>query len=137
MIYEYLSHTADVALKIEGTSLKDLFKNGLKGMNNILKEGFCDQVNRFDSQMTIEITSTNRTNLLIDFLSEVLALTNVQKSIYCGVYFCHISETKLVAQIYGTWFGNFDEDIKGITYHEADVHRNEDGNLETCIIFDL
>lgn len=30
MIYEYLSHTADVALKIEETSLKDLFKNGLR-----------------------------------------------------------------------------------------------------------
>lgn len=76
-------------------------------MNNILKEGFCAKVNRFDSQITIEITSANRTNLLIDFLSEVLALTNVQKFIYCNVYLSYFSETKLVVQSYRTWFGNF------------------------------
>lgn len=137
MIYEYVPHTADVALKIEGATLKKLFVNSLKGMNNILKDGFCEGVNRFDSQMTLEITAESRTTLLIYFLSEVLALTNIQKSIYCGVYFSYLSETRLVAQLYGTWFSNFDEDIKGITYHEAHIERNKDGILETCLILDL
>ncbi len=137
MIYEYVSHTADVALKVEGVTLKELFVNSLKGMNNILKRGFCDKVNRFDSQMTIEITANSRTALLIDFLSEVLAISNIQKSIYCGVYFPYFSSTRLIATLYGTWFDNFDEEIKGVTYHEAHIHRNADRKLETYVIFDL
>lgn len=137
MIYEFVPHIADLALKVEGTTLKELFVNSLKGMNNILKDGFCDGVQRFDSQMTIEIISESRTELLINFLSEVLALTNVQKSIYCRVYFSYFSDKRVVAQLFGTWFCCFDEDIKGITYHEAHVRRNKKGNLETYIIFDL
>ena len=87
--------------------------------------------------MTIEIQAGNKTELLIDFLSEVLAISNIQKSIYCGVYFPYISETRVIATLYGTWFDNFDEDIKGVTYHEACICRNKEGKLETSIIFDL
>ncbi|PRX54642.1 archease [Flagellimonas meridianipacifica] len=137
MIYEYVPHTADLALKVEGYTLKELFVNSLKGMNNILKSGFCDEVKRFDSQMTIEVSSESKTELLINFLSDVLALTNIQKSIFCGIYFSYFSETRVVAQLFGTWFCCFDEDIKGITYHEAHVSRNKNGKFETCIIFDV
>lgn len=137
MIYEYLPHTADLALKVEGVTLKELFVNSLRGMNNILKEGFCDDIKRFDSQMTIEVVSESRTELLINFLSEVLALANVQKSIYCGVYFPYFSEKRVVAQLYGSWFCCFDEDIKAITYHEAHIHKNKKGKLETTLIFDI
>ncbi len=132
-----LPHTADVALKIEGALLTDLFKNGLKGMNSVLKRGFCETVNRFDCQMHIEIDSYDNTSLLIDFLSEVLALSYIQKAIFCEVYFSYFSEKKLVATIFGTWFSQFDEEVKAITYHEAHIHRNESGLWETHLIFDV
>ncbi|NAS12267.1 archease [Poritiphilus flavus] len=137
MIIEHLSHTADEAIKVEGFGLDDLFRNALKGMNNILKKGFCDTVKRFDCQMQIEVESTSKTCLLIDFLSEILTLSYVQKAIFCGVYFSHFSKNKLVATVYGTWFDQFEEEIKAITYHEAHIRRTEKGLWETCIIFDV
>ena len=31
----------------------------------------------------------------------------------------------------------FDEDIKAVTYHEANIEENEEGVLQTTIIFDI
>ena len=31
----------------------------------------------------------------------------------------------------------FDDDIKAVTYHEAEVRKNGKGNLETYMIFDI
>lgn len=134
---DYLEHTSDVEVVVYGNTLQELFVNSLKSMNNILKEGSCDDVDHYDCSMKIETKSKDSTCLLIDFLSEVLSLSYVHKTIFCYAYFSEITENKIDAQLYGIWFDQFDEEIKGVTYHEADVRRNENNIWETHIIFDL
>ncbi|NAY91322.1 hypothetical protein GTQ34_05265 [Muricauda sp. JGD-17] len=132
-----LPHTADVEIKVHGITYKKLFENNLKAMSNILKEGCCDMKGHFDCLIKLNITATDPTNLLVDFLSEILSLTYVQKALFCNIYFSELSNTKIDAQLYGKWIDGFDEEIKGVTYHEAYVKRNEDGTWESHIIFDI
>ena len=130
-------HTADVALRVTANTLPELFHSALQGMNNILKPGFCDTFCHSDCMMKVEIKARDSTNLLVDFLSEVLTLSYVHKAIFCNAYFPEFSKNHLVAQLFGAWFTTFDEEVKSVTYHEVDVRQNEYGSWETMIIFDV
>ncbi len=132
-----LPHTADVEIRVFGATYKRLFENNLKAMNNILKENCGDGVGHFDCLMRLTITSTDPTNLLVDFLSEILSLTYIQKALFSNIYFSELSNNKIDAQLYGKWIDGCDEEIKAVTYHEAYVKQNEDGTWESHIIFDI
>ena len=132
-----LPHTADVEIRVYGATYQRLFENNLKAMNNILKEGCGDTVGHFDCLMRLTVSSTDPTNLLVDFLSEILSLTYVQKAVFTNIYFSELTNNKIDAQLYGKWIDGCDEEIKGVTYHEAYVKRNEDGTWESHIIFDI
>lgn len=132
-----MQHTADVETRVQAHTLKHLFLENLREMNDILKEGCCDTVDHFDCIMKLKVASSDATNLLVDFLSDVLSLTYIQKALFCNVYFSEFSENKIDAQLYGKWVDGFDEEIKGVTYHEAYVKKNNADIWESHIIFDI
>ena len=137
MNIKYLSHTADIRMKIQGSDLIELFQAGIIGMGNILKDGFCDKKAPATIKLKIELIAADSTCLLIDFLSEILSSSYVEKAIFCEVDFLRLTPGKMKAEIHGVRVENFDEEIKAVTYHEADVHCNEKGYWETVVIFDI
>lgn len=137
MKIQYLPHTADIRMKIKASTLQELFIAGTIGMNNILKEGFCDQNNQLEQKAKIEIQSSDYTCLLIDFLSEVLSLSYAEKAIFCKAHILNFSRYKIIAEIFGSSIDHFEEEIKAVTYHEANVKKNDSNQWETCIIFDI
>lgn len=137
MSIKYLSHTADIRMLIEAKTLKELFALGVKGMNTILKEDFCHLQNKFDVKKVIETEASDTTNLLIDFLSEVLSNSYIENVIYCELHILHLTDSRIKAEALGTSIEGFDEEIKAVTYHEAHVHKNEKALWETYIIFDI
>jgi len=137
MKIQYLPHTADIRMKIKGSTLKELFVAGMIGMGNILKEGFCNKNTPIDSKSKIEIHALDRTCMLIDFLSEILSHSYAEKSIYCKVEFQEFTSNKIKAILFGTHTNKLDEEIKAVTYHEAQVHRNRNNQWETLVVFDI
>ncbi len=134
--YKLLPHTADTRLWVEADSIEELFRGAMKGMTNIIKKGACDSKVETERR-TIEVKSADQTALLIDFLSEVLTSSQEEGLVFCRVKFMKFSENELVADIFGRKAGGFDEDIKAVTYHEAEIKKNEKGNWETIIVFDI
>jgi SHS2 domain-containing protein len=86
--------------------------------------------------MRMRLQAGDTTALLIDFLSEALALTYIQKTIFCYVYFERLSGREVAANLYGAWFGAVENEIKAVTWHEARVQRVE-GKWQTPVLFDL
>lgn len=132
--YQMLGHTADIRLKIEASTLEELFSVALEGMNAIIKK---ESVSDGGSKKMIEIKSVDATALLIDFLNEVLYQSHSNGELYIRVDFLEFSDTVLKAEIYGNKVKEFDEDIKAVTYHEAEIIKNEKGDYETIIVFDI
>ena len=137
MSVEYLEHTADIRMKVTEVSLEALFEAAVVGMNDIMKENFCKQTNDYVIHYDINITSADRTNLLIDFLSEVLSYNYIEKALFCKVTIHTLSEERIVATISGAVIDQFEEEIKAVTYHEAEVKRNALQRWETTIVFDI
>ena len=137
MKFQYFPHTADIRMKVEGSSFMEIMVAGILGMANILKEDICNSEDSFEIKSNIVLKATDQTCLLIDFLSEVLSHSYLEKSIYCKVNFIKLTTTDIIADIYGKKTIGFDEEIKAVTYHEAEVVKTNGNTWETFIIFDI
>lgn len=136
--FKLLSHTADVRLKVEGDSLEELFTAAMEGMFEFAKHGFCATDKNFPISENIKISSGDITALLIDFLSEILTLSQEKKAIFCRLEFVKLIETEVEVRVLGAEVEKFNEDIKAVTYHEADIKKNpKTGLYETNIVFDI
>jgi SHS2 domain-containing protein len=123
-------------MKVRASSLEELFKEALKGMMNILRNEKLEMRNK-KAMRTVTVYASDRTALLVDFLNEALSLAQIHKEIYTNVAFSTFSEIALQAALLGVKVNEFDEDIKAVTYHEADVRQNEKGEWETMLVFDI
>lgn len=137
MSITYHSHTADIRMVVKAKTLEELFRLSVMGMSAILKENACDKFYKADNKITIEVAALDYTNLLIDFLSEVLSYTYIENAIFCEVNFLKFSGHTLKAEVSGMHIQQFDEEIKAVTYHEADVHKDTTSHWRTGIIFDI
>ncbi len=134
--YKLLPHTGDVAIEVEADSLEELFYGALLGMNDILKKGICEHEMHINQTQDIEIASHDATTLLIDFLNEVLFHSNERKTVFCHLDFQHLDHQSLRAEIRGERIDHFDEEIKAVTYHGAQIMKK--GELyEVQILFDI
>jgi SHS2 domain-containing protein len=132
-----LPHTADIAFELTAETLPRLFRLSLQSLNKLLKPDYAPKMNHSKVTEVIELKSPDRTTLLIDFLSEVLTLSQIHKAIFYEFDILRMTDCELSANLSGTKVGLFDEDVKAVTYHEADVNLNEDGDWQTKIIFDI
>lgn len=138
MPYLFYPHTADVRLKVTGGTRGDVFRLALEAMAELMKENFCRTGREdFFREEKIELKSIDGTSLLVDFLSEVLTLSHINKSIYCEVIFDVLTETEIRASVRGKATNRFDKDIKAVTYHEAELKINEKRQWESILVFDL
>lgn len=104
-------------------------------MSQIIKKEYDDS--RQGVKKEIILAADNETVLLIDFLSEVLTQSHISRAVFTNLKIKKLKNTEMHAEIYGYKTDGFDEDIKAVTYHEAQIRKNPEGNLETVIVFDI
>lgn len=135
--FELLSHTADIRIKAIGSTYHELFEAALLGLCTVLKPDF-DYTARPDyDSIEIIISSYDNTTLLVDFLSEALYEMHNEKVI---LYSCDLNfniGNILTVKFSGRKTDAFDKDVKAITYHEAEIVKNADGNFECIVVPDI
>jgi SHS2 domain-containing protein len=137
-MYSILPHTADVRLFVSASTLEELFRSALEGMGEIQRKGLCDGNELlYDVHEKLEVHSGNMTTLLVDFLSDVLTLSHIRKAVFCKVEIFFLTDTELSAVISGQRVMDYDEDIKAVTYHEAEIMSSREYHFETMILFDI
>ncbi|MCL5960298.1 MAG: archease [Chloroflexi bacterium] len=136
-LFKIIPHMADTRLRVEASSLEELFKVSLEGMNQILKKNFCKKKKDFPEIYQIQISSYDTTSLLVDFLSEALTLSHIHGAIFCQVEFIRLGSDSVSAKLLGVKVKRFDEDVKGVSYHEAEIVQNSKGNYQTSMVFDV
>ena len=134
MPYKVLEHKADLAIHVIGHSLTDLFSEEMRAMIVELKP---QGLGKDEILREISISAADKTALLIDFLNEILALTQVNQEIYKSVFFKNLSENHCSARLSGVAVSGFGEDIKAATYHSANIQKNALGDWQTSLLFDI
>lgn len=133
--HKVLEHTADMRLLVQADTLENLFQAALQGMAELIKN--TNEVYSEKIELKVAIESPDNTALLIDFLSEVLTLSHNNNAVFRSVTIDKLTDNKLTGTISGFKTDGFDDDIKAVTYHEAEIKTNDSGNLETMIVFDI
>jgi SHS2 domain-containing protein len=130
-MYEILHHTADIRLRVTASTLEELFADALRGLMSVM--GTPGHGARSEA---IDLESVNVTALLVDFLNAALVRAIVERILFTGASFASLGETRLSATLTGVPAESFDEDVKAVTYHEAEVRRGEEG-WTTMLVLDI
>jgi len=146
--FEILEHKADLKIRVFGKTKEELFSNALLAMAESMKAEKIDK----EAKREIKIKSPDLPALLVDFLNEVLYLTQVNKEIYTDVKFKKNSvpsansgrvpsagsgQVELEGELFGQKVERFGEDIKAVTYHSLNVHQKKDDTWEATVLFDI
>ena len=121
-------------MRVWGDTLESLFLDAARGMIEVIK---ITGPSKTGTTREISLVAADKTALLVDFLNEILSLAQTYKEIYPEVVLKKLSETEVEAELKGVPVEGFDEDIKAVTYHEAEVKQNEEGEWETMLVFDI
>lgn len=137
--FEFIEHTADLGLRVYGTTLEDLFKNYATILFNLLTD------HRPKNIITKKITlqAQTLTELLADWLNELLSLFFADKFLP-QEYRLKITDDKggkiLQAEVLGEHLEwkviKLKREIKAATYHNLKLEERNQGYLAE-VVFDV
>jgi SHS2 domain-containing protein len=137
--YKYFDHTADIGVEVTGGTKKELFVNVADVLCDVMIENKIDgESEKQHKQITIE--GADATDLLINFLRELLYLFNGEKFVTDSCEIIQFTNRALEARLAGESFSRkkhlIKTEIKAVTYSGAKVERVKAG-WKARIIFDV
>ena len=130
--FEFLEHPADIKIRAFGKDLQEVFINSALGMMEFL---FDKPKMIPDKKETIEASAENVESLLVNWLAEILALSNIHKRIFVNFAIKEFSETKIVAEVTSARAVAID-DIKAVTYSELAIKKMDDKWIAN-VVYDI
>jgi SHS2 domain-containing protein len=135
--FEVLDHTADIGIIVYGEDLKALFENAGEAFFHLITD--MKRVRR-RIRRRIEIGKESLERLMVDWLSELLYLHDVENLLFREFKIESVGEDGLRAMVRGEPFQEgvhvIKTEVKAVTYHQIEV-RKENGKWRAQIIFDL
>ncbi len=131
--YQVLEHTADLAIKASGKTLEKLFSNLAYGLCEVMSG---KRLLEFEPEITrkIEVSGEDKEVLVINFLNEILYLSDIHSEIYLD-FSIKIKNKTLECEVKGIKLPKSLE-VKAATFHDLKI-KKENSNYETTIIFDI
>ncbi|MFZ0390820.1 MAG: archease [Calditrichia bacterium] len=139
--FQFIEHTADVAIRVCGNTAEDLFEAAFRGWLKIVSGS--SKIHR-EKQQQIQIAADSPEELLVEFLSEINFLLTARRWITGGFSQLEIKQQgsgwRLMATIFGMKLQpgvhKIKTEIKAVTFHQLEI-RQQGEVLETTIVFDV
>jgi len=131
--YEQLEHTADLALRIYGRTLRELFVNAAYAMFSQVTD-----LQRITPtvQRQVEVEGIDYESLLVNWLNELVYLQDTRDEAYVAFEIHKLSRRRLQATVSGEPTENVHTIIKAATYHGLSIDKSR-GWYVCTIIFDV
>jgi SHS2 domain-containing protein len=132
--YEFLEHTADIRLKVQASSLEELFTSAAQGMMEYL---FGERAAELTAEQEdqIEIAADDLESLLVEWLSKLLLYSSTQYRACLTYQVSSIDHNHLNASV-GSASANATQEIKAVTYSDLKIER-KGGTWQCAITFDI
>jgi len=131
--YLEVEHTADRALRVWGRELPDLFAGAARGMTSLMAD--LDGLVATESR-EVRLEAWDRESLLVDWLNELLFLTETERLLFVDYRIESLTDTALVAQVRGAHAPVTNAVVKAATYHDLRLAHDGTG-WSTVITFDV
>jgi SHS2 domain-containing protein len=141
MSFNFIDHTADIAVEVRGSSLEELFIESSKAWQQSVVN---DTVNSQNEIRELKLRSELPETLLVNFLNELNYLLFSKKWLMKSVESIKVFKDKLFwnlhAKICGEEFSYSEHslkvEIKAVTFHQLNI-QEINGEYATRIIFDI
>ena len=137
--YEYLEHTADAKFRAYGKTLEEVFENAALAMFNVMvdTEGVL-----LETSLEISLESPGLDTLLVDWLSELLFLFEVEETVFGKFRVKEIRKERgeylLKALASGAKWDLesqlFKTEIKAVTYNQLELEMTPDGWVAQVVV---
>ncbi len=139
--YEYLEHTADIKFRAYGKSLEEVFENAALAMFNVIIN--TEKVSG-DTSREFFLKSPDMESLLVDWLSEILYIFEVDEIVFRKFRVEKIKEEEgeysITAQALGENYypdsHPFETEIKAVTYNQLEIAKTAEG-WEAQVVVDI
>ncbi len=137
-MYEILNHTADLAIKVQGRSVKDLFYKCALSLTDLVFGSQKTSAQKESEQITLHFTANNKEELLVEFLGELLFQSTYNYRYFFDFRWKNFTEQEITVDCFFYELSALDleTEIKAVTYHNIDI-KQENGNFSVIITFDL
>lgn len=135
MPYETLPHTADLILRVTGSSLEELLTSAVIGMFQAIKPSYVDGSETVEREFSVQAGTLEE--LIVEVLNEAVSLSDANHEAYDDVTFATLTESGATGEFFGRSVTAFDVQIKAVTYHGLEVKHDTSGNWEATITFDV
>jgi SHS2 domain-containing protein len=128
-----IEHTADIAIRVWGRDLAELFVNAAYGMACQLADP--DEVPQTLKRM-VELEADDAEVLLVAWLGELLYLGELDDCVFTDFDVFEITPTRLRSVVQGGPVQEHQAHIKAVTFSELEIVQNDKG-YETTVVFDV
>lgn len=141
MPYQFIEHTADIAVKISANSIEDLFSISCQAWRDAVLE---NENSSLTEELTFSFSAYSLEELLVQLLSELNFLLSTKQWVFNAVKKIELlseeNSNKLFITILGEPFDknihHLKEEIKAVTFHQMKIEKNDDEYI-TRIVFDI
>ena len=137
--YEIIEHTADVGIKANGRTLKELFENAAKGMFSIIGGKPYPEA-KIKKKIEIKKEVETLEELLVAWLSELLYIFNKEEILFSSFNVLELNNSRIVGEAKGAKIdfskGTLQAEIKAVTFHDLKIEEQKRG-FNCRIIFDV
>ncbi|MEX0785119.1 MAG: archease [Dehalococcoidia bacterium] len=136
--YEPLEHTAEAGIIARGATLAEAFENAAEGMYSLVLE--LDRIEEREAR-EITIVGANHEDLLVDWLLELIYLTETEGLVFRRFEVDELADVRLHGR---AWGERFDDErhrshnvmVKAVTRHMLEIGR-EDAGYRVQVLFDI
>lgn len=136
--YEIIDHTADIGIRVKGSSLEELFLHAAEAMFDILAQPKRSLLPAISYPVTVEADSVDQ--LLVRWLQELHLAFDMRRLVLTHFWIDEVSPTSVMGGGKGMKFDDTRHragtQIKAVTYHRLKVEKQGDEWLAE-VIFDI
>lgn len=133
--FEIIPEDLGVRMRVNGKTARELFRNALMGVATYMKPDAAHlSKSRPSEREEISIETVDLNSLLVDFLSGVIARSDMRNAVFTGVTFKKFGENFLSGHLTGIATDRLENEIRAISYSDVDIRKNpKTGLYETML----
>jgi SHS2 domain-containing protein len=131
--HRFVEHTGEVQLVLEAPSLEALCAEAGRALAELLA-GEVPAAAAGEPAEEVTVRAADREALLVEWVNELIFLSEVRKRIYGEFDFESVSEHELVARVRGAEPAHLRTAVKAATFHRLSVAQGPDGFTATLVL---
>lgn len=137
-MYEIIDHTADIGIRVKGSSQEELFLHAAEAMFDILASSKKQLIPSIPYPVAVEGEGLDQ--LMVKWLQELHLAFDMRRLVLTHFWIDEISESRIIGGGKGLKFDDTRHragtQIKAVTYHQLRVEE-KDGEWVAEVIFDI